>query len=120
LERALIKKEDGSLDFSRDIKVNLSMSTRDHYIDFVTIIPEVKTYLSAPALVIHATPASYGQESLDATISLLNDINQTSKTKIELQTYDGTHHFHMIEPDKTAERIHKFLDSLKVVPSTKL
>ena len=48
------------------------------------------------------------------------EINEKSKAKIEFQTYNGTHHFHMIQPKDTAVRIHAFLDKLKVNPSTKL
>jgi hypothetical protein len=51
---------------------------------------------------------------------LLNEINEKSKAKIELQTYNGTHHFHMIQPKETAVRVHAFLDKLKINPSTKL
>ena len=80
----------------------------------------MKQFLSAPGLIIHALPASYGQTSLDDSIALINEINEKSNTKIELQTYEGTHHFHMIEPQKTAVRIHEFLDKLKIKPSTKL
>ena len=32
------------------------MSVRDHYIDFLTIMPDIKASLSAPTLVIHANP----------------------------------------------------------------
>ena len=70
--------------------------------------------------IIQIKLASYGQQSLDDTIKLLNEINEKSKAKIELQTYNGTHHFHMIQPKETAVRIHAFLDKLKVNPSTKL
>jgi hypothetical protein len=86
----------------------------------VTLLPEVKQFLSAPGLMIHALPASYGQTSLDDSIELIKEINKNSKSKIELQTFNGTHHFHMIQPEKTATRIHEFLDKLKVAPSTKL
>ena len=69
---------------------------------------------------VHALPASYGTVSLEDSIKLINEINNGSKSKIELQTFNGTHHFHMIQPEKTAMRIHEFLDKLKVTPSTKL
>ena len=83
-------------------------------------MPEVKQYMSAPGLIIHALPASYGETSLEDSIELIDEINKNSKSKIELQTFEGTHHFHMIQPQKTAVRIHEFLDKLKVSPSTKL
>jgi hypothetical protein len=36
------------------------MSVRDHYVDFAIIWPEIRKNLTAPILVIHANPASYG------------------------------------------------------------
>ena len=60
LERALISDKDGNLKFSRDENVKNTMSTRDHYLEFVVLFPEVKKYLAAPTLMIHANPPSYG------------------------------------------------------------
>lgn len=96
------------------------MSHRDHYIDFVNLLPEICRFLRAPGLIIHAIPASYGDQSLVDTLKIIDEINEKSKTHIEKQTFNGTHHFHMINPKETSERVLKFLDKLKINPSTKL
>jgi hypothetical protein len=96
------------------------MSIRDHYLDFVVLFPEVKKYLAAPSLMIHANPPSYGKQSLDDTLGLIDQINSDSKTKVKKLVFEGTHHFHMINPRETSVMILEFLDSLKTNPSTKL
>lgn len=120
IERALTQKEDGTFDFSRDINVKVTMSVRDHYVDIAYIWPEIRKSLTAPVLVIHAKPASYGEQSLTDTLDLCEQINQESQTSVQLKTFDGTHHFHMINPRETACLLFEFLDSLKSSPSTKL
>lgn len=96
------------------------MSNRDHYIEIVQLLPEIAKYLTAPTMLIHATPASYGDRALKDTLKTINIINDGSRTKIELAEFEGTHHFHMIKPKETAEILLKFLDRLKIAPSTKL
>lgn len=96
------------------------MSNRDHYIEIVQLLPEIAKYLTAPTICIHAMPASYGDRALEDTLKTISKINDGSRTKIELAEFEGTHHFHMIKPKETAEILLKFLDRLKIVPSTKL
>jgi hypothetical protein len=36
------------------------MSLRDHYIDVVEMRSDIAKYLTAPAIIIHANPPSYG------------------------------------------------------------
>lgn len=120
IERALIENEEGELGFSRDINVKVTMGVRDHYTDFVQLLPDIKKNLSCPVIVIHANPASYGQESLDNTVKFLQNINEESKAQVQIKTMNGTHHFHMIKPKETAAILLKFLDDLKMIPGTKL
>ena len=96
------------------------MSSRDHYIEMVQMLPEASKYLTAPTFCIHADPPSYGEQALNDTLKFIENINVGSRTKIELSTMKGTHHFHMIKPKETAEMFFKFLDKIKVNPTTKL
>lgn len=96
------------------------MSLRDHYIEVVQLRPEIAKRLIAPTLCIHADPPSYDELALLDTLKTIDLINEGSKTKIELLKFKGTHHFHMISPKETAELILKFLDKIKINPSTKL
>ena len=43
------------------IIVLFKMGVRDHYTDFVQLLPDIKKNLSCPVIVIHANPASYGK-----------------------------------------------------------
>ena len=61
-----------------------------------------------------------GEQSVADTLDLLEQINQESQTSVQLKTFNGTHHFHMINPRETACLVFEFLDNLKSSPSTKL
>lgn len=121
LERALITKSDGTLDFSRDVMFKASMSRLgNHFSEYSQIWPNIKTTLKAPMLQIYAHPPSYGDFAFECTNQRIRDINENSKTKIELVKFDGTHHFHMIHPAETAKIVLKFLDKIKDAPKAKL
>lgn len=120
LERGCSVDENGHLKFSRDPNVVISMGNRDHYLDLVTLFPEIKKKLSVAALQIYANPPAFGQQSYEDTVGLVEKINKNSMTEIKTKTFEGTHHFHMIKPKETAAIILEFLDNLKTNPSTKL
>jgi hypothetical protein len=108
LERALIERSDGRLEFARDIRVKKVMSLRDHYVDFMMLFPEISVRLKAAALVVHALPPYYGENSLQSTYKLLSGINQHSKSHIDFLTISGTHHVHMLKPRETAALVLDF------------
>ncbi|CAF0900840.1 unnamed protein product [Brachionus calyciflorus] len=117
IDRALVTREDGKLDFSRDIRVKQTVGVVDHYIDMIYLLPEMRKNLKAPWLVIHADPPSYGERAGEITTKFIKDIEKESNTKIQYETFKGTHHFHMIYPKETAEIIYKFLDNLNTKES---
>ncbi|CAF1104323.1 unnamed protein product, partial [Brachionus calyciflorus] len=113
LERALIANKDGSLQFSRDIRIKHAGYSLDHYIQFYYLLPEIMRNVNAPILSIHADPPSFGEDAVNSTIQFLKKINQNSKNRIEFTKILGTHHFHMIKPKETSEIIHKFFNKIK-------
>ncbi len=117
LERAIVEIEreggaEGELDFSRDIKAIMSMDQRDHYLEPVSLIPEMKRKFTPPALVITVVPASYGEKKQEYTLRLFEETKEElgDRCDIEIVKMNGTHHFHMIKPKEVAQVVIQFLD----------
>jgi hypothetical protein len=114
LERALveIEREGVELDFSRDIKAKMSMDLRDHYLEPISLIPEMKRKFTPPALVVTVMPASYGEKKQEYTLRLFEDTRAEmgERCHIEIVKMNGTHHFHMIQPGEVAQVVTDFLN----------
>jgi hypothetical protein len=77
--------------------------------------------LDIPAILfIHAEPCYYGQKVASNTMAILERINEAGKCKVEFEKVNGSHHFHMIEPNSTAFRVLTFLSKLKSIPKSNL
>ena len=60
----------------------------------------------------------YGEKIQNYLISLLK--SGDNKSRIETVKFHGTHHFHMIKPEKTANIILNFLNNDNINLSSKL
>ena len=65
--------------------------------------------IKAPVLLIIAWPPSFGDIVYQKTMALVEEIKSKRKTEIETIQVYGTHHFHMITPDETAEKVLDYL-----------
>jgi hypothetical protein len=63
--------------------------------------------MKCPLLLLYAVPASYGKETLDRTIRFIKSL-RNSENECKVIPLEGTHHFHMIKPEATAQVILKF------------
>ncbi|RNA00232.1 putative serine hydrolase [Brachionus plicatilis] len=118
IERALVKKENGRFEFSRDIRVKQTVSMFDHYLDMSYLLPEIIKGIDVPWLMIHADPPAYGERPATTTMNFMKQIEKNSKTSIQYEVFKGTHHFHMIQPKETAEIILKFIDRIAIKEKT--
>jgi alpha/beta superfamily hydrolase len=69
----------------------------------------------SPILNIWANPPAYGQVAFDSTNDIINEINQQSKIEIDQIKINGSHHFHMIQPEETANIILNYLSNNNLV-----
>jgi hypothetical protein len=79
--------------------------------DFTVLVDLLKEHFKNPFLLIHAFPrhmGKYGEKIQDYLISVLK--SGENSDRIESVKFDGNHHFHMIEPEKTANIILNFLN----------
>lgn len=44
-------------------------------------------------------------------MKIMNEIKKNSKSLVELVPVEGTHHFHMLKPELTAELVTDFLEN---------
>ncbi len=85
------------------------MKSADHYLDFYATAESFHDYIKCPVLYMYANPPSYGERAFKASIELISNLKITTKNNLDIVEFDGTHHFHMIEPEKTSKHILEFL-----------
>jgi hypothetical protein len=86
------------------------MKSPDHYLDFYATADSFHDYIKNPALFIYAWPPSYGERSYKSTLDFVSNMKTTSKNTLDIVEFNGTHHFHMIEPEKASVPILDFLN----------
>lgn len=67
--------------------------------------------IKCQVLYIYAWPPSYGERYYEGTMEFISKMKEHDKNSIESIKFDGTHHFHMIEPDKTSKIILNYLNN---------
>lgn len=87
------------------------MSIRDYHREFHGIFDSLFKTLNSPVCLIYATPPPFGQELFDQIMKIMNEIKKNSKSLVELVPVEGTHHFHMLKPELTAELVTDFLEN---------
>ncbi len=134
LQRAIVKR-DGELMFSRDpilkdqvrhclflknswifarifdSKVrwkakNLGRYSNDHYAEWYSGFEALKDCSTNPTLLLLSSPSFFADGFNDMTISSLKQ----TKNKLDVVYVNGTHHFHMIQPEEVSILILKFLN----------
>ncbi len=108
LERGLVYKND-KLDYSRDLRLVTGVSFRDYHLEFHGIYEGLFKNLSSPILLIYATPPPYGESLFTKIMSLMDEIKKNSKSTVDLMPFEGTHHFHMLNPAGASRIIFDFL-----------
>lgn len=83
---------------------------REYHLEFHGVYDCLFKNLSSPVMLIYATPPPFGQELFDQIMKIMNEIKNNSNSEVNLVPIEGTHHFHMLKPQQTAEIILKFLD----------
>ena len=111
LDRSIISVN-GKLEFSRDIGIPKFSPIRYHFSEFKTLRDSMVKYIKFPILHIYAYPYPYGEITFNYVNNLLNEIKASSNKTVEMVKFEGSHHFHMINPDKTSEIVLKFLESV--------
>ena len=84
---------------------------RDYHSEYVGIYEPLFNNLSSPVLLMYATPAPFGEKLFQQIMHIMGEIEKSSKSTVELVPVDGTHHFHMLDPQQTSEIILKFLST---------
>lgn len=82
---------------------------RDYHLEFHGVYDCLFKTLSSPVMLMYATPPPFGQELFDQIMKIMNEIKANSKSTVELIEVEGTHHFHMLKPQETAEIVFNFL-----------
>ena len=73
------------------------------------MVSSVINDLSPPLLSIHASPPAYGESAFKSSIQFINELKKGTKDTLEIATFDSTHHFHMLQPEKAAGIVNDFL-----------
>jgi len=106
LERAMIVNQENKLEFSRDLR--FKQIAADHFVDFF-VVSSVINNLSPPLLSVHASPPAYGENAYKSSIDFINQLKKETTDTLEITTFDSTHHFHMLQPEKAAGVVNDFL-----------
>ena len=109
LERGLVEVN-GQYEYSRDIRLVTGLSIRDYHLDFHGVYDCLFQNLITPTMFIYATPPPFGQALYDQIMKIIQKIKANSKSDVEMTPIEGTHHFHMLKPEETADIVLKFLD----------
>ena len=114
IERSVIKKNE-KLEFSRDIRLKeLGPLEQYHYIDFLLMSKTFHENIKCPLLYVYAWPPAYGDTYFNGTFDFFTNLKKNKiHSNLEIKQFEGSHHFHMIEPEKTASIILEFLSSNK-------
>ena len=59
---------------------------------------------------IYATPPPFGQTLYDQIMTIISEIRKNSQSNVETIPIEGTHHFHMLKPEETANIVLEYLD----------
>lgn len=87
------------------------MPIKSIHMEFMVFYSDIIKKVKCPILHIYAYPYPYGAEVYDFVDKLLNSIKENSNKQLIIQRFDGSHHFHMINPKPTSELILNFLNS---------
>lgn len=116
LERGMRPKTesgDNDYEFTRDYRAKLVLGARDHFIDPILLVPELLRTHRTPTLFMVADPPSYGKTKQTMTMNIIRGIQAQSKeSQIEIVTHQGTHHFHMIDPEPTSQLVFNYLNKI--------
>lgn len=89
------------------------MPIKYHFIEFCALKSSIIKNIKCPILHIYAYPYPYGEQTFNFVNKLLTDIEENSKSSVDLVKFEGTHHFHMINPTGTAQIVLEFLKKEK-------
>jgi hypothetical protein len=111
LERALVTKNN-NLEFSRDIRLKeLGPLEPYHYLDFLLMSKTFNENIKCPLMYVYAWPPAYGDNYFNGTMDFFTTLKNNKKNgHLEIVKFEGSHHFHMIEPEKTSLVILNFLE----------
>jgi hypothetical protein len=98
------------------------MPIRFHYSEFLCLRESIVKNVKLPIYHIYAFPYPYGETTFDTINDLLNEIKRSSNCFLEIVKFEGSHHFHMLNPARTAKLVAQFLFKHKsqAVSSAKL
>lgn len=111
LERSL-KYENDRLEFSRDVGVPKYFPIRYHLSEFLSFKNCIIKNVNTNILHLYAFPYPYGENVFNFLNDLLEKKMESSRKSLEVIRFEGSssHHFHMIEPQRVANVVVKFLD----------
>ena len=89
------------------------MPIRFHYSEFLCLRESIVKNVKLPICHVYAFPYPYGEITFNTVNELLNDIRRDSSFSLEMIKFEGSHHFHMLNPAQTAEIVAKFLKKQK-------
>lgn len=108
LERGLITINN-NLQYTRDIKLVAGTSLRDYHSEYNRIYESLFENLENPVMLLYATPPAFGEKLCNQVMHIMNQIKKNSKSEVELIPFEGTHHFHMVNPEEASKIILEFL-----------
>jgi hypothetical protein len=112
LDRALIV-HDNKLEFSRDKRLRINVNP-DHFIDWVVMSRTFSETIKCPIQFQYAFPPSYGEDNYRGSLDYFNALKRNRpEIEVDVVKFEGSHHFHMIQPEKTCSNILQFLKNKK-------
>ena len=70
--------------------------------------------IKCPLQFQYAWPPSYGEENYKSTLDFFNTLKRNRPDiGVDILRFEGSHHFHMINPEKTCSNILQFLENTK-------
>ncbi len=112
LDRALIV-HDNKLEFSRDKRLRINVNP-DHFIDWIVMSRTFSETIKCPIQFQYAFPPSYGEDNYRGSLDYFNTLKRNRpEIEVDVVKFEGSHHFHMIQPEKTCSNILQFLKNKK-------
>ncbi len=66
--------------------------------------------ITNPIQYIYAWPPSYGEPNYRSSVEFFTTLKRNKPgNDVDIMKFEGSHHFHMIDPEKTSSIIIKFL-----------
>ena len=82
----------------------------DHFIDWVLMERTFHENITSSIQFQYAWPPAYGEENYRSSLEFFNNLKRKkSGGDVQILRFEGSHHFHMIDPEKTSSNILEFL-----------